>query len=266
MKRFRNYHAKKEGEAMEVYDLTKMTWPEVKEALKTVELAIIPIGAHEQHGPHMVESCDAVLAEEMALRLAKRLYPHVLVTPTVNMGVSIHHINFPGTITLKPSTLISVLRDMVWSLKQHGLEKFLFLNAHGGNQSTLSVACTELTHELGVDIFYAKTTASAKVAMKQHIESTLFGHSCEREVSEALYMAPQIIRQDKLEKGAIQEGDWRLLRPGQAIQGTYQYEEMTENGCIGDATKASREAGEDIVEEALDEMSKSLRALLSLES
>lgn len=249
---------------MKVYRLTEMTWPEVKEALKTVKLAIIPVGAHEQHGPHMAESCDAVLATELSNRLAERLYPHALVTPTVNMGVSIHHINFPGTITLRPETLISVLRDMVWSLKQHGIEKFLFLNSHGGNQSTLSVACTTLTHELGVEIFYAKSTASAKNAIKENIQSTLFGHSCEREVSEALYLAPHLVRLDKLEKGDIQEGKWRNLRPGNPLQGTYQYEEMTANGCIGDATKGSYEIGRQIVEEALDQLEKSIREMLDL--
>jgi creatinine amidohydrolase len=247
---------------MNSYRLTEMTWYEVKEALETVRMAIIPIGAHEQHGPHMAESCDAVLATEMASRLAERLHPHVLVTPTVNMGVSIHHINFPGTITLRPETLIQVLRDMVWSLKRHGIKKFLFLNSHGGNQSTLSVACTTLTHELEVDIFYAKTTASAKNAMKQHIESTLYGHSCEREVSEALYMAPHIVRKDRLAKGDIQEGKWRSLRPGNPLQGTYQYEEMTANGCIGDATKASEDVGRQIVEEALDNLESSIRKML----
>lgn len=247
-----------------MYHLTRMTWQEVKDALQTVKLAIIPIGAHEQHGPHMVESCDAVLAEQMALRLCERLHPYALVTPTVNMGVSIHHIHFPGTITLKPSTLISILRDMIWSLKQHGIESFLFLNSHGGNQSTLSVACLELTHELGVKIYYAKTTASARNAMKRHISSALYGHSCEREVSEAYYLAPHLIREEKLEKGDIQEGKWRLLRPGQAVQGTYQYEEMTRNGCIGDATRASLEAGRDIVEEALDELTASLKQLLDI--
>ncbi|MFC4768198.1 creatininase family protein [Effusibacillus consociatus] len=247
---------------MKAYLLTEMTWPEVKEALQTVKLAIIPIGAHEQHGPHMKESCDAVLATEMSNKLAERLYPYVLVTPTVNMGVSIHHINFPGTITLQPDTLIRVLRDMVWSLKQHGINKFLFLNSHGGNQSTLSVACTTLTHELGVQIYYAKTTASAKEAMKKHISSTLYGHSCEREVSEALYLAPHLIHMDRLEKGDIREGQWRLLRPGNAIQGTYQYEEMTANGCIGDATKASYEAGQEMVEEALDNLTESLLQFL----
>ncbi|RXT04857.1 creatininase family protein [Ammoniphilus sp. CFH 90114] len=249
---------------MESYRLTEMTWPEVQEALKTVKLAIIPVGAHEQHGPHMNESCDAVLATEVSNRLAQRLFPHVLVTPTVNMGVSIHHINFPGTITLRPETLINVLRDMVWSLKKHGIEKFLFLNSHGGNQSTLSVACTTLTHELEVEIFYAKSTAAAKNAMKEHISSTLFGHSCEREVSEALYLAPQLVRPDRLEKGDIVEGKWRNLRPGNALQGTYQYEEMTANGCIGDATKASYEIGQQVVEEALDGLESSIRRMLDL--
>lgn len=247
---------------MNRYRLTEMTWQEVEKALKTVKLAIIPVGAHEQHGPHMVESCDAELAAAMANRLAERLHPYVLITPTVNMGVSIHHIRFPGTIALQPTTLISVLRDMVWSLKQHGLVKFLFLNAHGGNQATLNVASLQIAQELGVQIFYAKTTAAAKEAIKKHVTSSLFGHSCEREVSEASYLAPHLIRPEKITKGDVKEGRWRLLRPNQAVQGLYFYDEMTRNGCIGDATKASYQAGKEIVEEALDHLEESLRQLM----
>lgn len=249
------------------YLLTEMTWEEVRDALETVKLAIIPIGAHEQHGPHMVESCDAVLATEMAKKLSEKLYPHALVTPTVNMGVSGHHINFPGTITLKPETLISLLEDMVTSLKHHGINKFLFLNSHGGNQSTLNVASTSLSATYDVEIYFAKTTASAKKALSKHIHSPLFGHSCEREVSEAFYLAPQLIRKEKLTKGNIQEGGrWENLRPGNALQGPYYYEEMTENGCIGDATKASREIGKEIVEEALSNLAHSLEEVLNLKS
>jgi len=251
---------------MDCYDLTSMTWKEVEEALKTVQLAIIPIGAHEQHGPHMVESCDAVLAERMAKKLGKKMFPYALVTPTVNMGVSQHHLNFPGTISLQPTTLIAVLKDVVSSLKHHGVEKFLFLNSHGGNQSTLNVASMMLSKELDVEIYYAKTTASAKKAIKENVTSTLFGHSCEREVSEALYLAPELVRLEKLEKGDIQEeGRWKQLRPGKAIQGFYYYEEMTNNGCIGDGTKASWEIGQQIVEEALDNLSKELYKLLDLQ-
>jgi creatinine amidohydrolase len=251
---------------MNAYVLASMTWEEVEAALSTVELAIIPVGAHEQHGPHMAESCDAVLAEEMAKKLGERLYPHALITPVVNMGVSAHHLNFPGTISLQPATLIAILKDMVSSLKRHGIRKFLFLNSHGGNQPTLNVASTVLTEELHVEIYYAKTTASAKKAISEHITSPLFGHSCEREVSEALYLAPHLLRMDKLTKGKIQEtGRWKQLRPGHAIQGFYRYEEMTANGCIGDAGKASREIGEQIVEEALDNLTKELQQLLHLQ-
>lgn len=254
----------KGGGNVKAYVLTEMTWHEVDEALDSVKMAIIPVGAHEQHGPHMNESCDAVLAAEMAKKLAEELYPQVLVTPTVNMGISPHHINFPGTITLQPSTLIAVLKDIVTSLKHHGIMKFLFLNAHGGNQSTLNVASTSLSQELDVECYYAKTTASAKEAMQQHIESPLYGHSCEREVSEALYLAPHLVRNDRLEKGDIQygKGRWEKLRPGNPIQGPYMYEEMTVNGCIGDATKGSEEVGRKIVREAVEKMSDSLRHLM----
>lgn len=245
------------------YVLTEMTWPEVAEAFKTVKIAIIPLGAHEQHGPHMVESCDAVLAEEMGRRLTEKLYPEAVMTPTVNMGISSHHIHFPGTISLEPATLIAIFRDMIKSLNHHGIEKFLVLNSHGGNQATLGVAADVLTRELDIQFYYAKTTASAKDVMDRRIESKLCGHSCDREVSEALYLAPHLVRPEKLVKGDIQEeGRWKKLRPGNPLQGFYYYEEMTSNGCIGDATKASREIGEEIVETALERLTKAVKEVL----
>jgi creatinine amidohydrolase len=244
------------------YFLTQMTWPEVKEALQTVKIAIIPLGAHEQHGPHMVESCDAVLAEEMGKRLTEKLHPLAVLTPTINMGVSPHHLHFPGTISLEPTTVIAILRDMIKSLKQHGIEQFLILNSHGGNQSTLGVATDMLTNELGVRIYYAKTTASAKDVMDRRIESKLYGHSCDREVSEALYLAPHIVRTDKLEAADYQEGRWKKLRPGNPLQGFYFYDEMTRNGCIGDATKASEDIGREIVETALERLAKAVKEVI----
>jgi creatinine amidohydrolase len=193
------------------------------------------------------------------------MFPYALVTPTINMGVSQHHLNFPGTISLQPTTLIAILKDVISSLKHHGIEKYLFLNSHGGNQSTLDVASMMLTKELDVEIYYAKTTASAKKAIQENVTSPLFGHSCEREVSEALYLAPELVRPEKLEKGDIQEeGRWKQLRPGKTIQGFYFYEEMTKNGCIGDGTKASWEIGQQIVEEALGNLSNELYQLLDL--
>lgn len=248
---------------MNMYDLQQMTWPEIKEALNQAKLAVVPIGAHEQHGPHMVESCDAVLAKRMADKLATRLHPLTIVAPTITMGVSPHHMNFPGTISLQPETMVSLLRDITASLKHHGIINFLWLNAHGGNQSTLSIACQKLSIELDVTIYYAKTTASASEVYKDCISSSPFGHSCEREVSEAYYLAPELLREEYLQEGQLNENPrWRHLRPGNPLQGFYHYEEMTKNGCIGDATRGSYELGEKIVETALDRLEEEIRFLL----
>jgi creatinine amidohydrolase len=243
--------------------LAEMTWPEVQDALKTVKIAIIPLGAHEQHGPHMAEACDAVLAEEMGRRLTERLHPDAILTPTIAMGVSPHHLRFPGTISLEPTTVIAILRDMIKSLKLHGIRKFLVLNAHGGNQSTLGVAADTLPRELDIEFYYAKTTASAKDVMDREIRSKPYGHSCEREVSEALYLAPHLVRTDRLaEADFVEGGRWRKLRPGNPVQGFYTYDEMTRNGCIGNATRASRELGEELVETALARLTQAVRELL----
>jgi creatinine amidohydrolase len=248
---------------MKAYLLPEMTWPEVEAALETVEVAIVPVGAHEQHGPHLHEDCDAVLATEYAKRLTTRLHPHALMTPTINFGLSQHHMNFPGTITLQPETLISIMRDVVSSLRHHGIRKFLFLSGHTGNVPALNIGCHKLSSEMDVEAYYAKTSASAKEAIEKHIHSPLFGHSCEREVSEALYLAPHLINREQLTKGAIrEEGRWRMLRPGNPIQGPYRYEEMTTNGAIGDATRSSYAAGRDIAEESLDKLESALRNLL----
>jgi creatinine amidohydrolase len=245
------------------YDLTNMTWPEVKDALATVKIAIIPIGAHEQHGPHMVESCDAVLAAELAKKLAARLYPQALVTPCVNMGVSPHHMGFPGTLSLKPETLLAILRDMIESLQHHGINHVLLLNAHGGNAATLNLAADRFSRELGVHVYNALTSSSVKPLLRHKIESSVFGHSCEWEVSEALYLAPHLVRKDKLEKAKFKEGNWKYLRPGNVLTGSYDFDVMTENGCTGDATKASSELGEEISTTALEHLTAAVRQILA---
>src|SRR5690625_3178401 len=106
---------------MNKYILKDMTWPEIQEALKKAKVAIVPIGAHEQHGYHIAEGCDSYRAERFCSLLAERCFPNVIVAPTINYGVSPHHMKFPGTITLRPETLIDILEDIVTSLKQHGV-------------------------------------------------------------------------------------------------------------------------------------------------
>lgn len=238
--------------------LTEMSWPEVEEALKTAEIAIIPVGAHEQHGPHLAESCDAVRAREFSKLAAEKLYPYVLITPTLNMGISYHHMPFPGTITLRPQTMIELLRDICNSLKQHGIKKFLFLNSHGGNTTTLDIATKVLHNEMNIETAQVKYTDLAPKSLEKYIKSEEYGHSCEREVSEALYLIPEIVKKDKIEKGKTKKFPIDNVSPvsGGPFTMGYDWNQKSINGALGDATKANEKIGKAIVEEALENLEK----------
>ena len=124
------------------------TWPEVEAYLKRSKGIIIPIGSTEQHGPTGMIGTDAICPEEVALGVAEKR--DVLVGPTINIGVAQHHLGFPGSLTLRPSTLIAVVKDVVASLVKHGFSRIYFLNGHGGNIATIKAGFAEFYSELSL--------------------------------------------------------------------------------------------------------------------
>lgn len=237
--------------------LFDMSWPEVQKALLTVKAAIIPTGSVEQHGPNGTFEVDTARAREFAIRLGKRLYPKVIVTPCIQFGISGHHMHFPGTLTLKPETFIQVCMDIAWSLNQHGIKKFFFINGHGGNRPALSIVVNKIKYELGADAAWASPTSIVEDVIKRNVSSPVIGHACESEISQCLYLWPQAVKKDALEKGDIYPhifDSWKKLPVEQARY----WDEITRNGALGDATKASYHFGKEAVEAALDRLERYL--------
>jgi creatinine amidohydrolase len=121
------------------------TWPEVEDYLKRSTGILMPVGSTEQHGPNGFIGTDALCPELVAGAMTETL--DVMIAPTISVGMAQHHLGFPGSMALRPSTLIAVVRDMVKSLALHGFDRFFFINGHGGNTATLKAAFAEIYAE-----------------------------------------------------------------------------------------------------------------------
>ncbi len=118
------------------------TWPEVEAYLQRSRTVVIPIGSNEQHGPTGLLGTDWLCPEIVAH--AAESQGDLLVAPTFNIGMAQHHLGFPGTISLRPSTFIAALGDWTRSLVGHGFERLYFLNGHGGNVASIEAAFSEI--------------------------------------------------------------------------------------------------------------------------
>jgi len=125
--------------------LQQSTWSDVETYLTRSKGLIVPIGSTEQHGPNGPIGTDAICPEIVSMGVEAA--DDVLVAPTLAYGMAQHHLAFPGTVSLKPATLLLMLKDVISSLSRHGFERIYFLNGHGGNIATITAAFSEVYAE-----------------------------------------------------------------------------------------------------------------------
>src|SRR5256712_8722602 len=117
-------------------------WVDLETYLRRDDRALLPVGSCEQHGRHLSFATDYLIPTEIAKRVSART--GVPVAPTLCFGMSVHHMDFPGTLTLSPDTFVAVIRDLVESLYRHGFHRVLIVNGHGGNIAPLTTALSTL--------------------------------------------------------------------------------------------------------------------------
>ncbi len=195
--------------------LQQATWPEVEAYLEASDAIVIPIGSTEQHGPNGLVGTDAICPELIAAGMAER---NVLVAPTLSIGMAQHHLAFPGSITLRPSTLMAVIRDVVGSLANHGFRRFMFLNGHGGNIATVQAAFAEiyaassmagLASELRLELFNWFTGPRIKKLSAELFGDAEGSHATPSEISLTWYAYPDCASTVELNPVRAPDGGFR---------------------------------------------------------
>ena len=125
--------------------LHQSTWHEVEDHLSRSRGLIIPIGSTEQHGPNGLIGTDSICPEAIAQGISEQF--DALVGPTITLGVAQFNLGFPGSVSVRPTTLIALIEDYVRSLVRSGFDHFYFLNGHGGNLATARAAFQEIYTE-----------------------------------------------------------------------------------------------------------------------
>jgi len=240
----------------------KLTWPEISEYLKENDIVLFPVGSTEQHGRHIAEDMDAFMAFEVAKRVAEKT--GVLVAPPMPFGFSVHHMNFPGTITLSFKTLVNVYKEVCESLLNHGFKKIVVINGHGGNINVISQALREVREETGA-LCYSFLAVPIKDGFGseslQILEQEGGGHACEMETSVAQYLGQRVIF-ERAQKWKPPDDQKEFLRKyrGKVIM-PFNLDEITESGALGDPTLASEEKGEKLVEAVIKDISNFINEL-----
>ena len=242
------------------------TWEEIAQLAEAGTLVVLPCGATEQHGPAITLDMDSRIAEKIAWAAAERVWHQhgvrSLVLPTVHYGVSAHHTDYAGTVTLDPQTYISLVCQILNSVILHGFRKIAVISGHGGNVPALSVACRMVADEhrrlpvrVSLDRMSEVPPWFEEIISALPDEGGIRGHADLIETSLALADRPAKVRRERIGRPRLKvdsEPDWEWLT-----------HELTDNGTIGDPTLADPELGERIWQGAIGDFCERLKRLWS---
>ena len=255
----------------EPLEFGKLSWPEVARAADEGRVPLVPIGTLEDHGNHLPIDTDVTLVGAVCRGAAERRPAETVLLPPIVHGYSPHHMDFPGTISIRWDTFCRYCTDVALSLVRHGFERVLLVNGHGSNQNLVETAArltmVEEPESLVAASFYLVSERSAAVIERVR-DSGRGGmaHGCELETSLYLHLDPEAVDMSRAvdEHGYGEtEHAWMDWSDG-PLKVMPWWSSFSESGVQGDASKATAAKGEALFAAATDEIASYVTELRSM--
>ncbi|WP_313691257.1 creatininase family protein [Halorarum halobium] len=215
-----------------------------------VEVAVLPTGSVEQHGPALPLGTDFLAAEAVARGLDRE---DAVVLPTVPVGVSAHHRQFDGTLWAEPETFEDYVGEILASVASHGVRKLVVANGHGGNADALSRAARRLRDERVAFAAPWNWWSSLDGLDEELFDQSGIGHADAMETAMIAHLAEELVRESALrdaEEGAADS--W-----GETVHGArvgFDAADFTESGAVGRPTEGTAEKGRKLYEQSVSEL------------
>jgi len=234
--------------------LHEMSWTEAKEYFTENDIAILPVGSNEEHGPQNPLGTDHLIAKAIAEETAGRT--GALCLQVIPFGVSSHHKQFWGTIYISSKTFQNYVKEVCLALSYYGVRKIVIVNGHGGNLYALIEMVREL-REQGIFTSIFQWWRAANKFLPDLFEPEERRHASAEETSVNLALHPQIVDMDK----AVDEEPRKHVAQAEGITLPLDTADYTSSGVFGKSTTASAEKGEEVFEAVVNELVEHVNVL-----
>lgn len=236
-------------------DWTDIHWPDIEGAGPARWIAVVPLAATEQHGPHLPVGTDVMIAQAYLARVRELLSDRIPATflPIQPVGISTEHIHYPGTLTLPTEVALKTWMALGENIARAGIRKLVMVTSHGGNSAAMTLVAQDLRARCGV---LAVTTSWSRFGAPEGLfsaEELRHGiHGGAVETSIMLARHPQHVRKEAIgdfrPASIAMEKDFRWLSAHRPVPFAWQAQDLHSSGAVGDATASSAEKGERLLD------------------
>src|SRR5216684_9281238 len=236
-------------------DWTDIHWPDFAEGSPARWIAVLPVAATEQHGPHLPVGTDLMIAQAYLAQVRDQLSDTLPVTflPIQPVGISTEHIDYPGTLTLPTEVALKTWMALGESVARAGIRKLVMVTSHGGNSAAMTLVAQDLRARhglLAVTTGWSRLSAAEGLFAAEELRHGIHGGAVETSIMLARYK-----QQVRIEKVAdfrpasiAMEKDYRRLSAHRPAPFAWQAQDLHSSGAAGDATTASAEKGERLLD------------------